>query len=808
MTELPTGTVTFLFTDIEGSTRLLDELGDQYAELLAEHHRLMRGAFKPHGGVEVDTQGDAFFVAFERASDAVAAAKAAQEALTPTGLRVRMGIHTGQPLVTETGYVGMDVHRAARIMSAGHGGQVLVSDQTHSLLDGEPRLTDVGAHRLKDLTEPQRLWMLGDGEFPPLKTLYQTNLPIQPTALIGREAELAYVLELLGSSRLVTLTGAGGSGKTRLALQAAAELTDEFKDGVWWVPLAAFRDPSLVEPTIAQAVGAKEGLVEHLRSKQTLLLLDNFEQLLDAASQIGALLAEAPDLRVLATSRERLGLATEREYTVPTMVPMEAVELFTARARQLKPGFQPDEATTEICLRLDGLPLAVELAAARIKVLRPAQILERLAHSLDLLTTGARDAPERHRTLRATIEWSHDLLDDSERQLFARLSVFAGSFDLEAGEAVCDADLDTLASLIDKSLLRQAQGSRFFLLETIREYGAEQLDRDAEGDGTRLRHARYFTELAERREPELRTSEQLNALAAFESEQPNLRVAIETAIRVGDAELESRLCAACWYFWLLRGNIREGLQRLGPALERSPSIAAQAALHEGLTFFMSLGGDAASAFAHADRALELRREKGEPAALLRALLNRGGAAGHVGDVDSARPYYEECLDTARLVGEPWYVAVSLVNLAEITLTEEEYEQAADRAREALAVSRELSDVHTAAAGEAILGFAELELGHQDIASQHFRSALQEAAGTGLPEIQVWCLVGIAALVAEEMPERAAAIIRAVEAWCGDVGYELGVHEQRLYDRVAAAEGGMAADAAMTLEEAVALASRP
>ena len=805
MTELPTGTVTFLFTDIEGSTRLLDELGDRYAEVLVEHHRVMRGAFQPRGGVEVDTAGDAFFVAFEQAPAALAAAAAAQEALASLGLRVRMGIHTGQPLLTDTGYVGMDVHRAARVMSAGHGGQVLISEATLALLHGEAGLTDLGLHRLKDLTEPQQLWQLGDGEFPPLKTLYQTNLPVQPTALVGREAELADVLDLLERSRLVTLTGAGGSGKTRLALQAAAELGDDYKDGVWWVSLAALRDPELVESTVAQVVGAKDGLAEHLRGKSALLLLDNFEQLLEAAPLVVSLLAEASDLRVLATSRERLGLSAEHEYAVPTMVPVEAVALFTVRARQLKPDFEPDDATTEICARLDGLPLAIELAAARIKVLRPEQILDRLGQSLGLLTTGPRDAPERHQTLRATIEWSHDLLDEPERQLFARLAVFAGSFDLEAAEAVFAADLDALAALLDKSLLRQTDESRFFMLEAIREYAVEQLDRDAEAEETRLRHARYFTELAELREPELRTSEQLDALTAFESEQPNLRLAIDTAARVGDAELESRLCAACWYFWMLRGNYQEGLQRLRTALERSPSIAMEAALHEGLTVFASFCGDATSSFAHADRALELRRAQGEPPALLRALLNRGGAAEGDGDAASARPYYEECVDTARLVGEPWYVAVSLANLASITLIEEEYEQAAVRGREALVLNRELGDVGTVAACEANLGFAELELGHGDVASQHFRSALQVAVGTGLPEIQVWCLVGIAALVVEEMPERAAALIRAVEAWCGDVGYALGVHERRVYDRVTAVEGGLAEDAAIALEEAVELA---
>ncbi len=805
-TDLPTGTVTFLFSDIEGSTRLLHDLGPEgYAAVLAEHRGRMREVFAAHGGVEVDTQGDAFFVAFPETAGALAAAGQAQRALADGPIRVRMGIHSGNPLLTAEGYVGIDVHQGARVMSAGHGGQVLLSEAARALLDSPVELRDLGEHRLKDLTAAQRLYQLGDEQFPPLKTLHQVNLPVQPTPLVGRRHELDQILELLSEARLVTLTGAGGSGKTRLALQAAAELVEVYPEGVWWVSLAALRDPALVESTICQVVGAKDGLAEHLRGRKALLLLDNFEHLLEAAPNVGGLLSEAPDLRILATSRERLGLAAEHEYPVPTLVPAEAVALFTARARQFQPDFQPDDAVSEVCRRLDGLPLAIELAAARIKILRPEQVLERLGNSLDLLTTGARDAPKRHRALRATIEWSHDLLGEGEKRLFARLAVFAGSFNLEAAEAVCDADLDTLASLIDKNLLRKAEESRFFVVETIREYATEQLDRDAEAEDTRLRHARYFTELAERHEPELRTSGQLEALAAFESEQPNLRVAIETATRVGDAELESRLCAACWYFWMRRGNLQEGLRRLGSALERSPSIAAQAALHEGLSPLMTLSGDAASAFVHADRALELRREQGEPAALLRALLNRGAAAGHVGDVDSARPYYEECLDTARRVDERWYVAASLANLAEITLIEEEYEQAADRAREALALNRELGDVAIVAECEVLLGFAELELGHRDVASQHLRSALQVAVGSGLPDVQVLCLVGISALVAEDMPERADVIIRAANASCADTGFILGVHEKRLHDRVAAVEGGPAADAAMTVEEAVELA---
>jgi len=365
MSDLPSGTVTFLFTDIEGSTRLLQELGDGYAEALAEHRRLLREAFERHGGVEVDTQGDAFFVAFARARDALAAAEEAQRALVGEPLRVRMGVHTGEPLVTDEGYVGLDVHRAARICSAGHGGQVLVSDTTASLFDGAG-LRDLGENRLKDLSAPQRLYQLGHTDFPPLKALNQTNLPLQPTSFIGRERELTEVVELLRSSRLVTLTGPGGSGKTRLALHAAAELADEFEDGVWFVPLAAVDDGELIGAAIAKATGARSELESHLQGKRALLMLDNFEHLLDDAPIVAGLLAAARDIRVLATSRARLGLAAEREYAVPTLATEDAASLFRARAEARSASFDADTAVTEICERLDGLPLK-EFAAERLQ---------------------------------------------------------------------------------------------------------------------------------------------------------------------------------------------------------------------------------------------------------------------------------------------------------------------------------------------------------------------------------------------------------------------------------------------------------
>ena len=489
---LPQGTVTLLFTDIEGSTRLLQERGDEYAELLAGHQHALRGEFARHGGVEVNTLGDGFFVAFAKASDALAAAAAARDALGDGPIRVRMGLHTGEPTVTDEDYVGIDVHRAARIAAAGHGGQILLSQATRDLV-GAGRLRDLGAHRLKDLAAPEHLYQLGEDEFPPLTTVDQTNLPVQPTPFVGRERELAEVLALLDSHRIVTLTGPGGSGKTRLALQAAAESVERYGDGVWFVSLAAVRDPQLIEPTIARVVGGPDDLHEFLMGKRTLLVLDNLEQLLPGAADVVVRL----DAHILATSRSRLNVAAEQEFPVPTLPVDDGGVLFTQRARQLQPGFEPDAAVREIAERLDGLPLALELAAGRVKVLTPAQILERLGRGLDLLTSGAHDAPERQRTLRGTVEWSYQLLAADEQRLFAQLAVFAGSFALEAAEAVCSAELDVLQSLVDQSLLRHGEDGRFFMLATIKEFALEKLRDLPDASSLRRRHDDYFLGVAE-----------------------------------------------------------------------------------------------------------------------------------------------------------------------------------------------------------------------------------------------------------------------------------------------------------------------
>src|SRR5918998_663315 len=509
MADPPTGTVTFLFTDIEGSTKLWEKSPRGMQVALIRHDAVLWEAIERHGGFVFKTVGDAFCAAFPTALSALEAALAAQRGLfseawgTEIGtLRARMALHTGATHERDGDYFGPPVNRVARLLSAGHGGQILLSSSTQELvrdhLPAATHLRYLGEKRLKDLSRPERIFQLTTpalpSEFPPLKTLesHTNNLPLQATPLVGREREVEAVCGLLRSSetRLLTLLGPGGTGKTRVGLQVAAELVDDFEDGVFFVPIAAITDPTLVAPTIARVLGLSEGgarpaeelLEGYLRDRQTLLLLDNLEQVLEAAPIVERLLSNAPNLKILATSRIPLGLYGEYEFPVPplslpdpdSLPPLEhlteyeAIRLFVERARAVRPAFSLTEengpAVVEICERLDGLPLAIELAAARIKLLPPRVLLDRLGNRLKILTGGARNLPERQRTLRNAIEWSYGLLDEGEKVLFARLAAFSGGSTLEAVEAVCDGKVDPpvdafegVSSLLDKSLLRQEE---------------------------------------------------------------------------------------------------------------------------------------------------------------------------------------------------------------------------------------------------------------------------------------------------------------------------------------------------------------
>jgi predicted ATPase len=645
VTDLPSGVVTFLFTDIEGSTKLLDEVGEaRYEEALTEHRSRLRTAFGRHGGAEVDTQGDALFYAFADPGEAVAAAAEAQEALAEGPVRVRMGLHTGQPRLTEEGYVGREVHRGARIAAAGHGGQVVLSKETRDLVTVE--VTDLGEHRVKDFAEPVWIFQLGSERFPPLKTISNTNLPRPASSFVGREREVREVAALLNDgTRLLALTGPGGSGKTRLAIEAAAELVPAFRNGVFWVGLAALRDPALVTDTIAQTIGAKDSLAEHIGERQMLLLLDNLEQVIEATPDLASLVEACPNLRLLVTTRELLRVRGEVEYPVPPLADPDAIELFTSRS-----GLDVEEAIAELCRRLDNLPLAVELAAARTTVLSPAQILERLSQRLDLLK-GGRDAEARQQTLRATIEWSHDLLSEQEKTLFARLSVFAGGCTLEAAEEVAEADLDTLQSLVDKSLLRHTV-DRFWMLETIREYAAERLEGSGEADDVRRRHAEHFLALAEEAEPHLFSAVAEEWHDRLERELANVRSALDLWEASAESDAGLRMAGALGEFWAVKGHLGEGRERLERALAGNElATEARAKALNSAADLANGTGDYATGRLRAEEGLALNRKLGRTWGIADSLLLLGVARNNEGDFERGRPFLEESVRVFNELGD-------------------------------------------------------------------------------------------------------------------------------------------------------------
>jgi len=663
--DLPSGTVTFLFTDVEGSTRLLHELGaDGYAEALAEHRRVIREACAVEGGVEVDTQGDAFFFAFPTAPGALTAAAAFAESLSSGPIQVRVGLHTGTPLVTEEGYIGDDVHFAARVAASSHGGQVVLSAAMAPLLEPSDtvsqgfELLDLGEHRLKDIAEPVSIFQLGDGSFPPLKTISNTNLPRPASSFVGRETELAEVLSRIeGGARLLTLTGPGGSGKTRLAVEAAASLVPEYKAGVFWVGLSALRDPALVTETIAQTLGAKDGLQEHIGERELLLLLDNLEQVVDAAPELASLLERCPNLALLCTSRELLRVRGEVEYPVPALASPEAVTLFCARS-----GLAPSEELAELCARLDNLPLAVELAAARTKALTVHQILERLSQRLELVK-GGRDADPRQQTLRATIEWSYDLLTKGEEALFRRLAVFAGGCTLEAAEEVAAADLDTLQSLVEKSLLRFSE-DRYWMLETIREYAAEQLTATDASGATRRLHAAYFAPLAEMLDDLLLGGAELQrARGILRVETENLRSTLAWAVE-NEADTAYRLTALLDRYWYSAGLYEESLlwceRVLGlPAGDR---VVERQKLLQRIAETQSMWGNYDRAREALSESLELVWGLGDPALFASCCLFLGHLAGYEGDWDEAQRFYEDAVTTFEASGDLYDLILGRLNL--------------------------------------------------------------------------------------------------------------------------------------------------
>lgn len=803
MPDRPTGTVTFLFTDIEGSTRLLQKLGaDRYRQALETHRLLLRDVFARHAGYEVDTQGDAFFVAFSRAHDAVRAAGEAQRALQAypwtdsVNLRVRTGIHTCEATATGEGYVGVGVHRGARICAAGHGGQVLLSHTTADLIEEEDTgfgVRDLGEHRLKDLTEPHRLFQLVDPalpqEFPPLRTLENrpTNLPIQATPFVGREREVGEIVELLGREgvRLVTLTGPGGTGKSRLALQAAAELVENFPHGVFLVALAPITDPQFVLPAVLQTIGVNEAagvsLASYLAKKKLLLVIDNFEQVIAAAPQLAELLTAAPEVKLLVTSREPLHLAAEHAHPVPpldlpdprhlpelsTLSQYEAVALFIERAQAVQPSFEVTSANApavaEICVRLDGLPLALELAAARIPLLSPDAMLRRLDDRLKLLRTGARDAPVRHQTLRDTLAWSHDLLNREERQLFARLGVFVDGFTLEAAEAVGDAELDTLASLVDKSLVRR-QGERLGLLETIREFAREKLEESGEAEGIRRRHAEYFLSVAR--------SANLTSEADGEQrydliipDRDNVRGALEWALQAGEIELGLQLAAALEHYWVGNSPL-EGKRWLGQLLDRAgelPGKLRAAALRaRGTATYIS--GDLEEGARLIEASLVEYRRLGDERGMAEVLHMQAMGALERGESERARALQEESLRLHRKFRSMRGEALALRVFAELELQAGNEEQAFELFEQSAAAAEEAGFIWWQTGVLLHLARLLLERGRTSESDARVREALPLAAGMGDRQQTIYALALLARSGVEaERAEQAGRLWGAIEA---------------------------------------------
>ncbi len=705
---LPTGTVTFLFTDIEGSTRLMQELGEKYVALQVVHHELLRNAFRSNDGRELRTEGDSFFCVFASAVDACQAAATAQRSFAehpwPNGaaLRVRIGLHTGEAPLMGDEYIGLDVHHAARIAGAAYGGQVLVSEATRALVGGslpsELTLRDLGNHRLRDLARTERLFQLVvagvPDSFPALRTVDGTpnNLPTQLTSFVGRSEMVAQAKRVLDGCRLMTLTGPGGIGKTRLSLQVAAETFDQFPDGVYFVPLSAVRDPDVIPSAIAQSLslpltGNKmplDAVNEHLRTRKVLLVMDNFEQLLpEAAGLPASLLQASPNLKVIVSSRAALRSYGEQEFPVEplhlpdpkthpsleTLSQYEAVRLFIERALAAKPDFHATNenapAIAGICERVDGLPLAIELAAARIKLFSPQALYTRLEKSLRALGTGARDLPGRQQTLNGAIAWSYELLDPALQRLLAMFSVFARGAGLEQAEAVCGpveavgADVLTgLEELADQSLLRRQPDfdePRLVMLQTIREFAAERLEETGEADLVRDRHAAAFAALAEGAEGRLFGDERKAQLDRLEVDHDNFRAALDWCIVKGRTEQALRVAAAIWRFWQMRGYLREGRARMEAVL----------ALPGGDKF---------------------------PDARKRALEAAGGIAYWQADMPAAQVWYDECLVLTRATGDKRAIANAIYNDSfPRVLTRTDMNTALVLLDEALGLYRELDD---------------------------------------------------------------------------------------------------------------------
>ena len=805
MPSLPEGTVTFLFTDIEGSTRLVQELGERFGPLLDLHHSILRRAIAAHKGVAVSTEGDAFFAVFPSALQAANAAVDAQRELAATewpvalGIRVRMGLHTGEAELGGDNYIGVDVNRAARIAAAGHGGQVLLSEPTRALV--EPSLPedvtvrDLGQHRLKDLRAPEHLSQLVIGglpaEFPALRTLDASRTNIIPPGmpLIGRDDTLADLLQRLAAARLLTLTGPGGIGKSRLAVELGSRALGRFDDGVFFVPLETLSEQSLVAVAIAQAIGARQpgqgdpedAVLGHLADRQMLLILDNVEQLVGIAPFVARLLAGAARLRIVVTSRIPLHLSTEQEYPVPPLAipdpdtPTEveslsrvaAVALFVERARRVRPDFELTQdnaaAVAAICRAMDGLALAIELAAARVKVLTPSMMLARLEHALPILSGGSVDLPARQRTLRATIEWSCQLLDAPQRALFERLTVFFGGWTADAAEQVIDPAgelgldiLDGLSALVDQSLVRPApdgrsEETRFEMLRLIREYGAERLAGSGEAAAVTRRHAGWVLGFVEPAATALEAGDPAT-LDRLAREHDNLRAALQWSVQAGEQEIGLRIATSAWRFWQLRGHLLEGREwfaRLLPsdgqgAVDSGVLAAAYTALG-GIAYWQN---DLAEAARHYQSAFDLDRRHERSERLGDDVYNLAFVAMAAGDLDTARKGFAESTDLFVAAGQSGRLADTTGTRGAVELRAGNLEAARQWMEEARSLQLARGNRRRATDNAMVLAYTNSQLGDASRAREWLLVATADARELG--DVGRWPLlleVGVAMALA-------------------------------------------------------------
>jgi predicted ATPase/class 3 adenylate cyclase len=786
MRDFPSGTVTFLFTDVEGSTRRWEQDSVAMRTAIVRHFALLDEAINANNGVRFKIIGDAVQAAFPTALDAVLAAVAAQRALVAEDwgalgpVRVRMAIHTGAATPHDGDYLSPALNRLARLLAAGAGGQILLTEATRQLVRdlspaGMPlQLVDLGEHRLRDLRESEHVFQLAapglPSEFPPLTSLdRQThNLPSQLTPFIGREALVAEIRERLEQPgvRLLTLTGPGGAGKTRLALHVAADLVDAYADGVWFVPLAPVTSAAMVAGTIAGVLGIRESAGEsiestlraYLRPRRALLVLDNFEHVVAASQLVADLLSHCPDIQVLATSRARLHISGEHELPIPSLelpplagamrlddaLASEAVRLFVDRARAVQSHFELTEDNAEtivaICRRLDGLPLAIELAAARVRLLPPKAILARLDSRLTLLTGGGRDRPERQQTLRGAIAWSHDLLDRSQQILFRRLAVFAGGWTLDAAEAVVGFGTDPpipvfegLDALHDSSLIRLQESSdgdaaadpRFAMLQTIHEFATEQLVASGELAQVKENHVAWFLDLAIEAEPHLSGPSAVSWLDRLESEHDNLRAALDWLRSQSDGERAATLAAALWRAWWLRGNVAEGRDQLEAALavDGSTTSAARAAALDGAGLLAETQGDYDRAEALHREALALSRERGDTTGVARALGNLGVVAFDRGDDDQATTFLDESLALAREIGDQFLIATALNDLGSVSYRRGDLDRAELLYQESLSLRRRARSGSEIARSLNNLGAVAFDRGDFDRACQLFAESV-------------------------------------------------------------------------------------